>query len=74
MYLVYNEYIMGTSKKRKGKQMVQMTLKLDKDLHDAAKKRAVQQDLPLSVAMRQLLRGWVKGKHQLVFNDDENED
>ena len=46
-----------------------MTIRIDKELHNAAKLKAVESEITLSELIRQFLAEWVEGKTKLKDKD-----
>jgi predicted HicB family RNase H-like nuclease len=49
----------------------QTAIRIPKELHRAAKMKAIQSDVTLSEAIRELLRLWVAGEIELPTQEEE---
>ena len=50
------------------------TVRMPRDLHKAARVKAIEDDVSLSEAIRRLVQGWVAGEIQLPAEEEEPEE
>ena len=50
-----------------------MTIRVPKELHKAARMKALESDVTLSEAIREFLRRWVKGEIELLTQEETPE-